>query len=256
MAKNSFLSKLTTFFKNPVQKNTVIASPIMNWDITKKELNPYYGVVSGTSYATTGMPWLSSDARKAVLTEWFWQPIRGQPRRVDTNELRKYSNTVWVQSIVMTVLNQISSIPWDIVPKKGKEQEDLKQQIETAKNFLDNPNKNTESLNDLIRAWVKDVLEIDAGVLVKVFTPESYDFEHLEPRSGAPLLKPLVCPECGGKGEGTHKEFEEKAQRRLEAIEKSENEVPKTYTQKTIKKDYIVLKTNYKPNKNKNMQIV
>ena len=115
----SAFSKLKSVFKSTVKEKTDFTSPLLNWDITKKELNPYYGVVGGAHYATTGMPWLSADARKAVLTEWFWQPIRGQPRRVDTNELRKYSNTLWVQSIVMTILNQISSIPWDVVPKKG-----------------------------------------------------------------------------------------------------------------------------------------
>ena len=255
MAPNPFLSRITSIFKTPAQKKAVLTSPLLNWDIEKKELNPYYGVIGGTNYAATGVPWLSADARKAVLTEWFWQPIRGQPRRVDTNELRKYSNTVWVQSIVMTVLNQISSIPWDIVPKKGKEKEKFEEQVDKAKEFLNTPNKNTESLNDLIRAWIKDVLEIDAGVLVKVFTPDSYDFENLEPRSGAPLLKPLICPECN-KGQGDMKHFKEKAQRTLKEIEKCENELPKSYVEKTLKKYYYLSKPNYKPIKTKLRQIV
>lgn len=264
MAKNSVLSKLTTLFKSPVQEKTTLTSPLINWNLTKvteKELNPFYGAVTGTSYAT-GVPWLSSDARKAVLTEWFWQPIRGQPRRVDTNELRKYSNTIWVQSIVMTVLNQICSIPWDIVPKEGEEKAGIGEEKKRVLEFLNHPNKNTSSLNDLIRAWIKDVLEIDAGVLVKVFTPDSYDFEHLEPRSGAPLLKPLVCPECSS-GMGEEKHFKEKAMKSLKAIEKSEENVPKTYSHKVINeegklvnKNSFVKKQDYKKIKTKLMQIV
>lgn len=256
MAKNSVFSKLSSIFRAPVEKKTVLTAPLMNWDISQKGLNPYYGMVSGNYYAMTGMPWLSSDARKAVMTEWFWQPIRGQPRRVDTNELRKYSNTVWVQSIVMTILNQICSIPWDIIPITGKEKENIDEEKERVKLFLENPNKNTESLNDLIRAWVKDVLEIDAGVIVKVFTPESYDFEHLEPRSGAPLLKPLICPECNGTGKGSMKSFKEKAQRSLIEIKKAENSLPVAYKEKILKKNYTVIKPDYEPVRQKLMEIV
>ncbi len=261
MAKTSALSRLKSIFKTPVQEKTQLTSPVLNYGIQQKELNPYYGVVGGAHYATTGMPWLSADARKAVLTEWFWQPIRGQPRRVDTNELRKYSNTIWVQSIVMTVLNQISSIPWDIIPKKGKEQENLDEQIETAKEFLESPNKNEESLNDLIRAWIKDVLEIDAGVLVKVFTPDSYDFENLEPRSGAPLLKPLVCPYCSGEGEGEIKHFKQRAQNSLKSIEIAEA-LPEKYIKKfsaggkNSQKTYHLTKQNYEPIKTKLRQVI
>ncbi len=261
MAKTSALSRLKSIFRTPVQEKTTLTSPVLNYGIQQKELNPYYGVVGGAHYATTGMPWLSSDARKAVLTEWFWQPIRGQPRRVDTNELRKYSNTIWVQSIVMTILNQISSIPWDVVPKKGKEQEDLKEQIKTAKEFLECPNKNEESLYDLIRAWIKDVLEIDAGVLVKVFTPDSYDFENLEPRSGAPLLKPLVCPYCSGEGEGEIKHFKQKAQSALESITKAES-LPDKYIKKfsnegkNSQKTYHLIKQDYAKIKTKLRQVV
>ncbi len=262
MAQTSALSRIKSIFRTPVQEKTQLTSPVLNYGIQQKELNPYYGVVGGAHYATTGMPWLSADARKAVLTEWFWQPIRGQPRRVDTNELRKYSNTIWVQSIVMTVLNQISSIPWDIVPKKGKEQADLKEQIKTATEFLETPNKNEESLHDIIRAWIKDVLEIDAGVLVKVFTPDSYDFENLEPRSGAPLLKPLVCPYCSGEGEGEIKHFKERARKALESITKAEA-LPEKYvkkfsndTGKKSQKTYYLTKQNYEPIKTKLRQVV
>jgi len=31
----------------------------------------------------------------------------------------------------------------------------------------------------------------------------SYDFEHLEPKSGAPILKPLFCPVCNGTGKAS-----------------------------------------------------
>jgi len=63
--------------------------------------------------------------------------------------------------------------------------------IKIVKDFLKYPNHNHESFAQLIRACLKDILEIDAGVLVKVFDINSYDFNEIEPKSGAPILKPF-----------------------------------------------------------------
>ena len=264
MAKIPVLSKLALLLGSaPIQKAEEVPMPLLTWNPIEKQLHPYYGVVSGTYYAMTGMPWLSSDARKAVMTEWFWQPIRGQPRRVDTTELRKYSNTNWVQAIVMTILNQVCSIPWDIVPKEGKEYANVEAEIENIKQFFLSPNKNSESFNDIIRAWLKDVLEIDAGVLVKVYSIDSFDFEHLEPRSGAPLLKPLICPICNGTGKGSIKSFKEYAENCLIAMDKVEKSLPESVhfdltevvsDKKSI--DYKILKPDFKHAKEKMVQVI
>jgi hypothetical protein len=37
--------------------------------LTEKETNPFTGVVFGNYWSQTGMPWISNDGRKAVLTE-------------------------------------------------------------------------------------------------------------------------------------------------------------------------------------------
>jgi len=157
----------------------------------KKDTNPFTGVVSGNYWTQTGMPWVSSEGRKAVLTEWFWQPIRGQPRRVDTNEIRQFSQTFWVNSCVTTICDEITAMDWDIKPIDEQMAQSLKTQTEEVKQFLKYPNKNRESWSIVLRALIKDILELDAGVLVKVFDLSSYDFDQLEPKSGAPVLKPL-----------------------------------------------------------------
>lgn len=78
---------------------------------------------------------------------------------------------------------------WDIIPKEDYDYDEVKDKIIERKEFLKHPNKNRESFAIVIRAALKDILELDAGVLVKVFTRDSYDFENLEPKSGAPMLK-------------------------------------------------------------------
>jgi HK97 family phage portal protein len=158
---------------------------------THKDINMFTGVVSGNYWTQTGMPWVTSEGRKAVLTEWFWQPIRGQPRRVDTNELRQFCQTFWCQSCVRTIIEEITSMDWDIIPKDENVYEAVEEEIESVKEFLKAPNKNGDSWESILRALIKDILELDAGCLIKVFDINSYDFDQLEPKSGAPLLKPL-----------------------------------------------------------------
>lgn len=183
-----------------------------------KALNPFSGIVAGNYWTQTGMPWVSSEGRKAVLTEWFWQPIRGQPRRVDTNELRRFAQTTWVYNCVNTIISEISSLGWEIIPKDEISYDEFSDQIDIVHSFFDHPNSNNEPLNELLRAWLKDILEIDAGVIVKVYSKESYDFEHLEPKSGAPLLKPLLCPYCNASQRMPLREAQEKQNRLKRAL--------------------------------------
>lgn len=157
--------------------------------VTTKAINPFTGLVSGNYWTQTGMPWANSEGRKAVLTEWFWQPIRGQPRRVDTNELRQFSQSFWVNACISTILDEVTSLDWDIVAKEGYNYEEVEKAIYEAKAFLKHPNKNRETFTEIIRAVLKDIYELDAGVIVKVYSVDSYDFEQLEPKSGSPLLK-------------------------------------------------------------------
>lgn len=92
---------------------------------------------------------------------------------------------------VKTLMDEISSLDWDIVAKDDFEYSAVEDDIKEVKEFLEHPNHNADSFADLLRALIKDILEIDAGVIVKVFDIGSYEFEELEPKSGAPMLKGL-----------------------------------------------------------------
>ncbi|MBU2346519.1 MAG: hypothetical protein KJ888_20205, partial [Gammaproteobacteria bacterium] len=111
---------------------------------------------------------------------------------MDTNELRQFSQTFWVNACVHTIVDEITSLDWDIVPKDGYDYDWVSDGIADVKEFFTHPNHNGEALSTVvIRSFIKDILEIDAGVLVKVFDINSYDFNELEPKSGAPMLKPI-----------------------------------------------------------------
>jgi len=50
-----------------------LRSEVRKLQETKKDINPFTGIVSGNYWTATGMPWVSGEGRKAVLTEYFWQ---------------------------------------------------------------------------------------------------------------------------------------------------------------------------------------
>jgi SPP1 gp7 family putative phage head morphogenesis protein len=96
-----------------------------------------------------------------------------------------------VNSCVNTIVDEISSLEWDIIPTEDFEYAQVEKQIKFVKFCLNHPNKNKESFTTLLRALLKDILEIDAACFVKVFDIDSYDFNNIEPKSGAPMLKPI-----------------------------------------------------------------
>lgn len=49
-----------------------LRSEVRKLNELKKEINPFTGIVSGNYWTQTGMPWVSGEGRKAVLTEYFW----------------------------------------------------------------------------------------------------------------------------------------------------------------------------------------
>src|SRR5271157_4574339 len=55
--------------------------------------------------------------RRAVITEWFYNPLKGQPRYIDVNQLRLLAQSSWVKSCTQTIRREIESTPWDVVPK-------------------------------------------------------------------------------------------------------------------------------------------
>ncbi|KKM22872.1 hypothetical protein LCGC14_1620930, partial [marine sediment metagenome] len=121
----------------------------------------------------------------ARMTTWFFTPMLGQPRNVNINQIRDFSLSFWVKICVNAVLDEIATVGWKIVPKepdKFKELEDdsaekkaIEEKIAEIEKFFQNPNRNAESWSTIRRAWHKDIMELDSGVLVKVFSAGSFE---------------------------------------------------------------------------------
>jgi len=176
------------------------ADPLVRDRLNRLEDNLVAKGVMDTIY-----PWWWDERefpRRAVMTEWFYNPLKGQPRYVDVYRLRSLAASEWVSMCVMTIIEEVAQIPWEILPKDPKLREsppeDVLADIEEATYFFNNPNDNKgETLNTLLRALLRDSLELDAAAFVKGFSLNSYvqhpagGFE-LKPR-GQRQLSELFC---------------------------------------------------------------
>jgi hypothetical protein len=155
----------------------VSADPLVRDRLNRLEDNTITKGVMDTIY-----PWWWDERefpRRAVMTEWFYNPLKGQPRYVDVYRLRSLAASEWVSMCVMTIIEEVAQIPWEIIPKDPKLREsppeDVLADIEEATYFFNNPNDNKgETLNTLLRALIRDSLELDAASFVKGFSLNSY----------------------------------------------------------------------------------
>lgn len=127
---------------------------------------------------------------KAYIPEFLYRPPYGYPRKEDLITIRKLAKTPYVHMIIRTIAQQVASTPWDIKVKEeySEEDADYQEKIKGVKNFFRNPNGNQESFEDLMVAWVTDVLEIDSGVGIKVFNKNGR-LTQLFARDGSTFLK-------------------------------------------------------------------
>lgn len=130
--------------------------------------------------------------RRGVMTEWFYNPLKGQPRYIDVYRTRALAASEWVTMCTKTIIEEISQVPWEIKPKdpdlEASPPEDILTEIEQVKYFLSRPNDSKgATLNTIFRAALRDSLELDAMVLVKGYTPNSY----MRHPAGGFELKPM-----------------------------------------------------------------
>ena len=108
---------------------------------------------------------------KAYIPNFFYKPPFGYPRYKDLAYYRSLAASIYVDMCETAIIDEVCSIEWDIVaedksgnPVLGKENE-----IQKIKDFFENPNTNKESWETIVRMMLPDLLELNSGVMVKVF---------------------------------------------------------------------------------------
>ena len=151
-------------------------------DIFKKQEKAVPPVAAITESTREGL-------HKAYIPKFLYKPPFGYPRYVDLVTIRRLAAMPYVEMCISTVVDNVCAVPWDIVPKEGKEDSPtFEKHKEEVLNFYHNPNTNKESFEELRRKYVRDILEVDAGVLCKVFNQAGLMVEMVA-RDGATFTK-------------------------------------------------------------------
>ena len=126
---------------------------------------------------------------KAYIPKFLYKPPYGYPRFANMGYIRYLAQTPYVEMCIDTILKNLSSIDWEILPTKGMEDQADEAEIEQIRNFFDNPNTNTETFSQVfIEMPVRDMLEINSGILNKVYNMKE-ELVEIVARDGATFTK-------------------------------------------------------------------
>lgn len=135
---------------------------------------------------------------KAFIPSFLYKPPFGLPRMVDIVELRRLARSPTPNMAITTIIDEVMAVPWEI---RGKGENFSQSHVDEVKAFFDNPNKNMESWGYITKSWLKDVLEIDAGTLVKVFNRAGKMVEIYARDGGTFVLNPTIYGILGTRAE-------------------------------------------------------
>lgn len=126
---------------------------------------------------------------KAYIPKFLYKPPFGYPRFVDLPTIRRLASMPYVEMCISTIVDEISAVPWDIVLEEDIESNETKEkEIRHIKDFFENPNTNKESFEEIRRKYVRDILEVDSGVLIKMFNPRG-EMVEIMARDGSTFTK-------------------------------------------------------------------
>lgn len=130
---------------------------------------------------------------RAIIPDFLFSPMFGRPRLIDINTTRQLAKSAYVDSVTDTIITQISSVNWEIVPNEGYENlQGINELCKDITKFIEDPNSTDETFRELLRKGFLDTLEIDAQVWVKVFSRDSY-------RNLKPTYRVAVPDSCGNR---------------------------------------------------------
>jgi len=128
---------------------------------------------------------------KLPAIPWLYHSEYGVPIRADVLTLRALAKSSWVQMVENTISKQVLQTEWTITV--ADETEDLEQyqaDIDRITTFLNYPNRNNQTFAEVWSMFLRDVLEIDRGIIVKGYAPNG-ELAELFPADGSRFLTKL-----------------------------------------------------------------
>jgi len=108
---------------------------------------------------------------KAYIPNFFYKPPFGYPRYKDLSYFRQLAASIYVDMCETAIIDEVCAVDWGIVAEDedGNELVGKEKEIEIVRSFFNNPNTNPESWEMIVRMMLPDLLEINSGIMVKVF---------------------------------------------------------------------------------------
>ena len=108
---------------------------------------------------------------KAYMPNFFYRAPFGYPRYKDLNYYRQLAASIYVDMCVTAIIDEVCSVDWEIVAedRAGNEVLGKEKDVERIQEFFYNPNTNKESWEMIVRMMLPDLLELNSGIMVKVF---------------------------------------------------------------------------------------
>jgi len=110
---------------------------------------------------------------KVVMPQWMYSPPHGTIRTMRNGEVfnalecRLLGTSAVVWQCKKRIADALVSCPWKILPVDPEHPN--KEKIAEIEGFLRKPNTNNETFNNIIFSTAMDLLDLDAGVIVKVY---------------------------------------------------------------------------------------
>ncbi len=123
---------------------------------------------------------------KAVVPNFLYKPPFGFPLSKNVPEIRRLSKTPYVAMVNSTIVNEVATLDWKITADDG---EGVPNEIlKKTEEWFYNPNQNDESLDQVLKPFIYDILELESGVLEKVWNLKG-EFVEIYARDGGTFTK-------------------------------------------------------------------
>jgi len=108
---------------------------------------------------------------RSYIPKFLYKPPYGYPRYANMAYVRFLAATPYVEMCIKTILDELTSIEWDIIPHPKLPEDQINDgEIQHIKSFFENPNTNPESFHDVfVKMPMRDLMEINSSVHNKIF---------------------------------------------------------------------------------------
>ncbi len=154
---------------------------VADMQTNKYKQKPDQSIAPGVGFA-----WSYDDRNyKAIIPQFLYKPPWGYPLNKDIPEIRRLSKSPFISLVETTITDETARLDWIIDPEENMVPESV---LKDTEDFFYNPNRNEESMECLFRKVIPDMIEIDAGVFVKV-RDWGDDFQELYAYDGGTFTK-------------------------------------------------------------------